>query len=208
MFCKNCGAENNDESKFCKGCGEELNKSASNKKEEDNSVQYTIKPTYNWGYKVLTVGLSSLLVGIFIVLYAIGEFDMDTLIVLSAFYKVVIVGILIYVGLRLFFEKLQYDKLEYNFYKNKVEYKDGFLNVSEKELKYKHIREITMTQNILERIFKIGTIRVFTNASSGRTNYNRRNNMQGQNGVIIHCVTNVKEQYSKVKEIIDECTEE
>ena len=104
--------------------------------------------------------------------------------------------------------KKQYNNLEYNFYATKVEYVDGFLNKEEKELKYKHIREVTMTQSILERLCAIGTIRIFTNASSGDYGNNRNNNMNGRNGIYIHCVKNVQEQYKKIKEIIDEGTPE
>ena len=78
----------------------------------------------------------------------------------------------------------------------------------EKELKYKYIREVTMSQNILERVFNIGTIKIFTNASSGSTYNSKHNKMYGKNGLGIHCIENVKEQYAKVKEIIDEGTPE
>ena len=112
-----------------------------------------------------------------------------------------------YVAIKLIFEKLQYDALEYNFYATKVEYKDGFLNKEEKELKYKYIREVTMNKSILERIFNIGTIRIFTNASSGTTYNSKHNKMYGKNGLAIHCIKDVKEQYQKIKNIIDEGTE-
>lgn len=73
-----------------------------------------------------------------------------------------------------------------------------------KEVKYKNIREVTMSQNIFERFFKIGTIRIYTNASSGGYNGNNHRNMSGKNGIIIHCVTDLREKYKNVKEIIDE----
>ena len=73
----------------------------------------------------------------------------------------------------------------------------------EKELKYKYIREVTMSQNIIERLFGIGKIKVFTNASSGMNNGAYGNSMRNRNGIQIHCVENVEEQYKKVKELID-----
>lgn len=45
-----------------------------------------------------------------------------------------------------------------------------FLNKEIKKIKYKNIREITMNKNILERIFNIGTITIFTNASTYKVN--------------------------------------
>ena len=90
----------------------------------------------------------------------------------------------------------------------KVEYKDGFLNKEEKELKYKYVREVTMSQNILERLCCIGTIRIFTNASSGVYNGGNHGSMRGRNGIYIHCVDDVEEQYKIIKQIIDEGTPE
>ena len=103
---------------------------------------------------------------------------------------------------------MQYKNLSYNFYTTKVEYVDGFLNKEEKELKYKFIREVTMSQSILERMCGIGTIRIFTNASSGNINSRNHNSMRGRNGVYIHCIEDVKQQYQAIKQIIDEGTPE
>ena len=115
--------------------------------------------------------------------------------------------IAIYIIIKMIFEKIQYDHYEYNFYNTKVEYIDGFLNKEEKELKYKYVREVTMNQNIIERLFKLGTIRIFTNASSGYNSaYGGNNSMRNRNGIYIHCVTNVKEKYETIKEIIDKGT--
>ena len=65
-----------------------------------------------------------------------------------------------------------------------------------------------MSQGIFERIFKIGTIRIFTNATSGVYNGRNHNGMRGRNGIYIHCIENVKEQYEKIKQIIDEGSED
>ena len=56
---------------------------------------------------------------------------------------------------------------------------------------------------ILERMFKIGTIRIFTNATNG---YNENNGARNRNGIYIHCITDVKEKYEQIKAIIDEGT--
>ena len=210
MFCKNCGAEMADEAQFCPKCGAskegEVKKSNVDVK-EDNTVQFQLKPKFNWGYKLLgTVGVALFWV-IIIACYLIEELE-ELLILFPSIPIIVLAIIVIYIAGKLIFEKMQYDDLEYNFYKTKAEYKDGFLNKEEKELKYKYIREVTMTQSIIERIFRIGTIRIFTNASSGGVYNNKHNNMYGKNGLAIHCVENVKEQYKKVKEIIDAGTPE
>lgn len=210
MFCRKCGEENNDEAKFCKNCGEDLSGTNVEKgtrkgsKEKDNTIKYSLKPTYNWGYKSITVGLGSLVVALIIIFYLFEEYTFDILLSGSPIGLIVFIGIVIFIIVRMVMEKFQYNKLEYNFYNDRIEYVDGFFNISQKELKYKYVREVTMTRNILERLFDIGTIRIYTNASSGYKAYGRnRANRQGENGITIHCITNTKEQYEKVKAIID-----
>ena len=104
---------------------------------------------------------------------------------------ILIVMAIIY-GISYLFNKKQYDNYTYDFYKTKVNYKDSFLNVSEKEVKYKYIREVTMRQTFIQRFFNIGNIILFTNAETGLGN-----------GICIVNVENVQEVYKKVKDVID-----
>ena len=90
------------------------------------------------------------------------------------------------------FRKAQYDNYSYDFYKTKVTYKDGFLNKSEKEVKYKHIREISKRESIFQRLFGLGSIILYTNAETGYGN-----------GIYILNVTDVDNIYKQIKEIID-----
>ena len=207
MFCKNCGAEIPNEAKFCPKCGEAKEGEAPKKLAiEDNQVIYQIKPTFNIGYKLLST-ISKAILWTFIIMLWLG---LELWIELPMLTPITIVIVAIYVGVKLAFDKMQYEDLNYNFYVTKVEYVDGFLNKEQKELKYKYVREVTMTQSIFERMFNIGTIRIFTNASSGGyyNGRNNHNNMMGKNGINIHCVTNLQEQYQKVKELIDEGSSE
>lgn len=205
MFCKNCGNELPDDVKFCNKCGTSIDgakKTEEKKKVEDKTVKYQIRPTFKWGYKLFTnFAYAALLVLIFFG-YSLEEV-MDEI---PELLGIVVAGAIVIVLVKLFLESIQYKNLEYNFYNTKVQYKDGFLNKEEKELKYKFIREVTMHQNILERMFGIGTIRLFTNASSGYGYGRSKGNTM--NGINIHCVTNVNEQFKKVRELIDEATEE
>ncbi len=206
MFCKSCGAEIPDEAKFCPKCG--ATKEGKEPKKlilEDNQVIYQIKPTFNVGYKLLSTICKAILWTFIIMLWLGIELWLE----IPMLTPITLVIVAIYVGVKFAFDKMQYEDLNYNFYVTKVEYIDGFLNKEQKELKYKYIREVTMSQSIFERMFDLGTIRIFTNASSGTGYYgNKHNNMVGRNGINIHCVTNIQEQYQKVKELIDEGTQE
>lgn len=78
----------------------------------------------------------------------------------------------------------------YTFYNDRVVFRDSFLNVSEKELKYKNIREIAKRQTFIQRYFNIGNIVLFSNAETGFTS-----------GVFMINIENVDDVYRKVKEI-------
>ena len=50
MFCKNCGAEINDDARFCPNCGYDKEGGSApkaKKVEEDNEVKLHVTPTFN-----------------------------------------------------------------------------------------------------------------------------------------------------------------
>lgn len=208
MFCKNCGTEMNENARFCPKCGSDKSGEQAQTKEikKDNEIKFQLKPEFNLMYK-LTKSIGNVVLYLFLIFLVIPSlFVVLFLLPVTIIIAVVIIAVII--GIKMIFEKKQYDNLEYNFYATKVEYIDGFLNREEKELKYKYIREVTMSQSILERICGIGTIKIFTNASSGMYTGRNHNSLKGKNGIYIHCVRGVQEQYKRIKQIIDEGTAE
>lgn len=202
MFCGNCGTQMNDDAKFCGNCGTSVVEVEGNEKVqtktiiEDNTIKFQLKPEFKVVYKLVQNIRNA------IVLYIILGFMFglhEILLEYPESLPVVIpmsIGIaVLYIVGKMIFDKLQHKYIEYNFYTTKLEYKDGFLDREEKELKYKYVREVTMSQSILERLFNIGTIHIYTNATSSN------------NGIWIHCIENVQEQYKTIKQIIDEGTE-
>ena len=211
MFCKTCGKELNDDAAFCNNCGTPVGQvsnamsvnNSNDRKKEDNVVRLEIKPTFIFPYQILK-DIGNLIVWLFLIGLCLGINFIALFMYFPVFSIVTFTLILV---IRLLFEKAQYNRITYRFLKTKVEYVDGFLNKEEKQLKYEHVREVTMSQNVLERIFGIGRIRLFTNASSAyNTGTNHR--QTGKNGVDIHCVVNVKEQYRAAKAILDEMEEQ
>lgn len=208
MFCKNCGAEMNDNARFCPKCGSDKSGEQVQTKEikKDNEIKFQLKPEFNLMYK-LTKSIGNVI--LYLILLFLVVPSLFVLLLLFPITIIIAVAIIAgIIGIKIIFDKKQYDNLEYNFYATKVEYIDGFLNREEKELKYKYIREVTLSQSILERICGIGTIKIFTNASSDMYMGRNHNSLKGKNGIYIHCVRGVQEQYKKIKQIIDEGTSE
>ena len=214
MFCRNCGQQLGEVAKFCAKCGTAVNGSIQSKievkikKVEDNEIKYALKPTFKAMYK-LAGNFSTALIMAFIILISwFSEAEgLKGIVPISTVAIIAGVIIVFYTLIKTIIDSLQYNDLEYNFYNTKIEYKDGFVNKEEKELKYKYIREVTMTRGVFERMFGLGTVNIFTNASSGGSGTSH-GNMNTRNGIHIHCLSNVEEEYKKIKQIIDEGTED
>ena len=96
------------------------------------------------------------------------------------------------VSIIVFFKNKQYKHLTYDFYNTKVIFEDSFLNLAQKEVKYKYIREVTMRQSFVQRWFNIGNVILYTNAETGIGN-----------GIQIINVENVHDVYKQIKEIVN-----
>jgi len=69
-------------------------------------------------------------------------------------------------------KKLNYARTEYKFSGDKLEFEEGFFNVTEKVLRFRDVKEVTLRKNIFQRMYDLGTIYLATDAtgSSARTN--------------------------------------
>lgn len=195
MFCTNCGKELSDDSQFCDNCGTSLNgekKETAKKavsKEQDNKVLLNVKPKFSL-YVILPTLIVFIVYELFMLIPMVASGEPDI------FLPIMVVSGLIFaviLAITALISRKQYQCYTYDFYKTKVVYRDSFLNISEKEVKYKYIREVSMTQGFIQRGFKLGNIILYTNAESGFGN-----------GIRIINVENPKEVFSKIKEVIGE----
>ena len=206
MVCENCGTLLDVNDLFCPKCGK---KRSLNVKNFEDFIEYQIKPKFILEYETL----KSLLIIAFLIFIIYFLFENYLYIRIRNFSFLTLVFLLfciviIFTVIRLIIIDKEYKSSKYVFYKTRVEYKNGFLNKEIKKIKYKNIREIAMNQNILERLFNIGTITIFTNASTYKVNSrdyqrNRHNRILGKNGIYIRSVYNVNKKYQIVKSIID-----
>ena len=189
MFCEKCGTQLPDNAVFCTNCGANItNGIKTNEKKSDTEMLLRVQPTFKFGYMVLP----SLIVFIIIILIFGGMFMLVSpiagVVVTLIGFAILAIGM----GIKVVINKKQYDNYTYDFYRTKVIYKDSFLNLSEKEVKYKYIREVTMRQTFIQRYFNIGNIVLFTNAETGFGN-----------GIFIMNVEDVNDVYKEIKSIID-----
>ena len=189
MFCEKCGTQLPEESNFCTNCGANIeSKTKTVEKIPDTQIQLKVKPTFKFVYMILpSVIVYSII--ILIISSIIGGANTEAGI---RVFLVCFAILLLIVGIKTVINKKQYDSYTYDFYLTKVIYKDSFLNVSEKEVKYKYIREVTMGQTFIQRFFNIGNIILYTNAETGFGN-----------GIFIVNVENVKDVYKNIKDIIN-----
>lgn len=191
MFCEKCGVKLPDSAEFCTNCGTNIargTQKTTGEKISDTQIQLRVQPTFKFGYIVLP---SLLVYSIFILIFSSIMGIISASIGFKVFFVCIFIMAII-IGIKTAINKKQYECYCYDFYKTKVIYKDSFLNLSEKEVKYKYIREVTMRQTFIQRFFNIGNIVLFTNAETGFAN-----------GILIMNVENVQDVYRDIKNVID-----
>lgn len=195
MFCSRCGSVLEDTARFCDKCGNptgagEVNNYIVKEKKVDNEVRFVVKPKFKALYFMIGAIIGAIVSSFFIVLPfgIMGEAGMALIIALV--FSVIILGSS---AISMLFKKMQIKNMEYSFYSTKIVYTDSFLNQTEKEVKYKYIRECVLTRTITDRIFGFGRIVLYTNAESGYGN-----------GIVIPFLENSSEVYKQIKELLDE----
>lgn len=211
MFCEKCGNQLPDTADFCPKCGNEFNtmmNTNANTNVDRNTVIFEVKPSFKFSYVVLPKLLKDLIYlipMIVIAIYFISTMNRMTArlgttssISMTTYLPMllIIIGIpllkVVITLVKSVFEKKQYENYVYTFYSDRVIFRDSFLNVSEKELKYKNIREITKRQSFIQRYFNIGNIVLFSNAETGFVG-----------GVFMINIEDVDNVYKQIKEIIN-----
>lgn len=191
MFCEKCGNQIEDGAKFCDKCGAKMGGEIvkeTKEKIKDDEIQLKVKPTFKFWYLMSGIVITFVLI---VLLLILPIMVVDSAMAIFCFIPIFILFLFI-ISLKVVIKKKQYHCYEYNFYKTKVIYRDTFLNVSEKEVKYKYIRESTIRQTFIQRLFNIGNIVLYTNAETGFGN-----------GIAIINVENPYEIYKQIKTIID-----
>ena len=128
----------------------------------------------------------------------------------DSFIPFAIFGAIAFLGFPLvayFVKKLNYARTEYKFSQDRLEFEEGFFNVTEKEIKFREVKEVTLRKNIFQRMYDLGTIYLATDAtgSSARTNVFTAlgfGNISAS-GVGVCDIPNPDETFEKVRRIVD-----
>lgn len=89
---------------------------------------------------------------------------------------------------------MQYNRISYSFFDDKVIYEDTFLNQQRKVVKYENIKEIEIRRTIWDRIIGFGIIIISTNAEGKRNS-----------GLVIYGISNPDEVYNEINKLVDNC---
>ena len=152
--------------------------------DEKSEVKFELGQNYNFKYEFIQKNLLTVLIMIALVFpsYNLG---------FIRGYAAVICMYLIFLIAYSVTNKIKYTGIKCCFYENKLIYTKKFLNSYVKEIKYSDIKEISIEQNYIQRIFKQGNVFIQTN--SGKII---------KNGVVVLNVENPEEKVKKISELI------
>ena len=117
------------------------------------------------------------------------------------------IGILIsFVIIKTIFDKKHMHNIEYNFYKDKIEYKDNLFSNEHKTVRYEAIKKVVLKQSFLEKFFNIGRIILSNDISFLSALAYARNQESAyilKQGMYISHIGDVQDKYNMVKKIIE-----
>lgn len=204
MFCERCGNKLPDAARFCPMCGYDMNdnqiSNINNKYRNDrynNEILLEIKSTFKfnkifWPRLIFALLFTSpaIAMGIIIIMLCIKDgwnFIGVRFLVISIAIPLLMI---IYVIVRTYMTKKEYENCVYIFYKDRLVCKDNYWNYFEKELKYKFITEVAKSST--RKFPNIGMIHLY--CSTTDIYYK---------GMFIPDIENLDEIYLKIKKIIN-----
>jgi len=173
MFCRNCGKEIADNAKYCPSCGISLTdrEDVYQQRHDTGGPSIVLRPRFI-GWVTL---LSVLPIQIFMTIWGaifcggIGMFVLKALkLPLPPLFPFFFFGSLFFFGIPIlvyFAKKKTYSKTEYKFYRDRLEYAEGFWTAEKKTIKYDNITETALRRGIIQKHYNLGTIFLATAAT-------------------------------------------
>lgn len=146
----------------------------------------TLHPKFSLIYQLLLILLIILCL---FCLFAQYKLLLDTLERATKIPKLVSQSLI--VSILLFVRFIQYKSTTFSILDNAVQYKLDFIMLSQKRLRYKDIKEITLHRNVFQKVFGLGTIKLTTHATTRNA------------GIKLYDLENYQETYDLLMEKID-----
>ena len=204
MFCKECGTKIDDGAKFCSNCGTST-----------SPIEAEKKSTYDSGLPLITarpvfipwVAVASVIpIQIFMTIWVGGffggfsMFGIEALgLDLPAWFPFVFFAALAFFGipfLTYYSKKRTYEKTEYRFYTDRLEFAEGFWAVENKTVKFKNVTEANLRKGVIQKKYGLGTIILSTPATGFQQG-------RARSGIRIADIENPDSIYNKILELID-----
>lgn len=203
MYCKNCGKPVDQNARFCPGCGTPVaapSSSSAFSASSDNPV-LVLKPRFiPWVTMVSILPFQiffTLWGGMFFGgfgMFAVKALRLD----LPAWFTFVFFGCLFFFGLPILAytaKKNTYTKTEYRFFRDRLDYYEGFYTVEEKTISYRNITEVNLSKGVIQKSYGLGTIVLSTPATGYESGTSR-------SGIRVADIENPDEVYRQVKELV------
>ena len=104
-------------------------------------------------------------------------------------------------------KKLNYDRTEYRFYPDRLEFDEGFFTVNKKVIMFRDVKETSLRKGILQRIYGLGSIYLATLAtgSTGATNpfVALGFGNVSASGIIVRDISDPDGTFEKVRQLVD-----
>ncbi|MBW2108982.1 MAG: zinc ribbon domain-containing protein [Deltaproteobacteria bacterium] len=149
MFCSKCGKEMADDAKFCASCGASVSGVQASRVEEPETEEplLVLRPRFIGWVTVLSVLPIQLFMTVWGAIF-FGGFGMFAIKVLGLplppWFTFVFFGCIFFFGIPLLVytaKKRTYAQTEYRFFRNRLEYAEGFWTAEKKTIKYDKIRK-------------------------------------------------------------------
>ena len=187
MVCKHCNEHVSEQFEYCPYCGNFLDKSTY----LEDEVIYKVYPTCNVWVELIP-DFKTILI---LILLTFIHFYFQDFLLLNEYYRtsyiwLIYIVVFLWYDFKAIMKKLRFQKIEYCFYKDHLEYHEQFGRKIIHSVRYQTISDVAIHQSWFDSLCHCGTLALYT---SNREDY----------GIYIHDVKNVEEVYTQVKKLID-----
>ncbi len=106
-----------------------------------------------------------------------------------------------------FGKKLNYNRTEYRFFNDRLEFEEGFFSRNHKVVKFRDVKEVTLREGILQRSVGLGTVYLAALATGSGPRNNPFFSLGFGNvsasGIAVRDVQNPAEVYDKIRKLVD-----